>query len=116
MMTDHAVMMEDKSVLLRRNLEQLPGLDCGLCGYKTCQEFAAFVTMSGTPEHMKRCVNLMQVSTIQEQSVRQASDSCEGCTAVLPFSGGAHEWKDFLGRDYDFVLSLDDRIEYPLSW
>lgn len=105
MMTDVTEMKDDRSALLRRNLEQLPRLDCGLCGYKTCEEFAAFVTTSGNAEQMKRCVNLMQVTTVQEQSGRQASDSCESCAAVLPFSGGAHEWKDFLGRDYDFILS-----------
>jgi uncharacterized Fe-S cluster-containing protein len=107
MVNDATIMKEEKSALLRRNLEQLPGLNCGLCGYKTCEDFAAFVTMSGTPEEMKKCVSLTQVATISpKQTASQASDACAGCASVIPpFSGGIPEWKDLLGRDYDFILS-----------
>jgi uncharacterized Fe-S cluster-containing protein len=100
------VTKEEKSALLQRNLEQLPGLNCGLCGYKSCEDFASFLTMSGTPEQMKRCVSLTQVTPAPKQAESKACDSCEGSASlVFPFSGGTPDWKDFLGRDYDFVLS-----------
>jgi uncharacterized Fe-S cluster-containing protein len=100
------VTKEEKSALLRRNLEQLPGLNCGLCGYKSCEDFAAFLTMSGTPEQMKRCVSLTQVAAAPKQASSEASNSFEGSApAVFPFSDATPDWKDFLDREYDFVLS-----------
>ncbi len=37
-------------------LRSLPGLDCGICGYRTCVEFAELV--AERPDEMKRCTNM----------------------------------------------------------
>ncbi|MDI6895817.1 (Fe-S)-binding protein [Methanocella conradii] len=62
---------------------ELPGLDCGLCGAKTCEQFARI--LQEHPGERKRCV----------QQARHGRPA-----AVI--SGEA--WKDSLGREYDFVL------------
>ena len=106
-MNDATTMKDEKTTLLQRNLDQLPGLNCGQCGYKSCEDFAAFVTMSGTQEQMKRCTSLTQAQlTPLTKRGDQAAVSAEGgASLVLPFSGASPEWRDFLGREYDFVLS-----------
>lgn len=97
---------DEKAALLQRSLDQLPGLNCGQCGYKSCEDFAAFIAMSGTRQDMKRCINLTQVqlANITMQEDHQAATSRE---ARMEFSHScaAPEWRDFLGREYDFVLS-----------
>ena len=35
---------------------ELPGLDCGLCGYRSCTELAA--QLSEKPDLLKRCIPL----------------------------------------------------------
>jgi uncharacterized Fe-S cluster-containing protein len=35
---------------------QLPGLNCGLCGYPTCDEFR--LTLDSAPEMLQRCIHL----------------------------------------------------------
>ena len=37
-------------------LKDLPGLDCGVCGYRTCEDFA--VHAADKPELLKRCIYL----------------------------------------------------------
>jgi uncharacterized Fe-S cluster-containing protein len=82
----------------------LPGLDCGLCGFRTCAELA--VRLPEQPELSERCIHLSQ------------SDSCGGgchagqgaprraATLGLPTVGPAREltWLDSLGREVDFYL------------
>ena len=65
---------------------ELPGLDCGLCGEKSCAQFARVIMEA--QEEMKRCIHLKQE---RPGIVKKAIDS--------EFS-----WKDSLGREYDFVL------------
>ena len=35
---------------------QLPGLNCGLCGYRTCDEFHEHLSTS--PDLIRRCIHL----------------------------------------------------------
>jgi len=52
----------------------LPGLDCGLCGYRTCEQLAA--QLATRPELIKRCIHLANhqntTSTVAESAARQA--------------------------------------------
>lgn len=86
--------------------EQLPGLNCGLCGFKTCDDLAIIV--ADAPDEMKRCVNLASGLKASGQAVqRQATsqqDPCGGCALAVESEKQARSWKDFLGREYDFVL------------
>jgi uncharacterized Fe-S cluster-containing protein len=81
-------------------LEQLPGLDCGLCGSRTCVSFAA--TLQERPQDLERCIHL------QKQTVRPGGGNaeealfCQGCKESV--MNGPVTWRDSLGRDYDFIL------------
>ncbi|MEO0293138.1 MAG: (Fe-S)-binding protein [candidate division WOR-3 bacterium] len=68
-------------------IEKLPGKNCGLCGLKTCKEFAEIA--SKDPDAMKRCIFL------DERKIRPMSSEFEEENIT---------WKDNLDRDYDFIL------------
>ena len=53
---------------------ELPGLDCGLCGYRTCEEFRGHLASS--PESIRRCIHL------SEDSVRPETFN-ETCKALI---------------------------------
>jgi uncharacterized Fe-S cluster-containing protein len=95
---------------------ELPGLDCGLCGYRTCDEFRSQLT--GTPDLIRRCIHLSE-NRIGQQTPAAApknlappkavscQTTCGGCTAAAPIIQGSHEqlaWRDSRGRDFDFYL------------
>ncbi len=89
--------------------EQLPGLNCGLCGFRSCDDLAAVAEKS--PDELKRCVNLQSglkatQTQIQVQKVPAAApdSKCGGCALAADAEVKARDWKDFLGREYDFVL------------
>ncbi len=73
-------------------LVKLPGKNCGMCGFKTCADFAEIVV--NKPESIKRCVHLSEESC----SVSCCS-SCSGSD-----KNESKDWKDHLGREYDFIL------------
>ncbi len=68
----------------------LPGLDCGLCGSKSCTDFAK--VLAEKPEAIKKCLHLSE----------NTGPSCQGCQSHKPV--GKPDWKDSLGREYDFIL------------
>jgi len=85
----------------------LPGLDCGLCGYRTCKEFS--MKLSDDPALSRRCIyisdNHLSENTFTEQSVKPAYLICDGCHAECEESRIPKEqWRDSLGRDFDFYL------------
>lgn len=88
--------------------KQLPGLNCGTCGFRSCEDFARIV--AADPDEIKRCVNFRGTLQVQVQKkpaekvkVVDSVASCEGC-GLASTTGSKGEWKDFLGREYDFVL------------
>ena len=81
-------------------LKQLPGLDCGLCGLKSCALFAAVVLKF--PEESKKCVHLNKTKLVPE-TVDASGHDCSGCTNHQASSGAA-VWFDSLGREFDFIL------------
>lgn len=72
---------------------ELPGLDCGLCGAKTCEQFAQIVL--DKPGERKRCVQISKAPT-----ARSSQAHCGECGSA----GIAATGRDSLGREYDFVL------------
>jgi len=81
--------------------EQLPGLDCGLCGSKTCGAFADIVAEE--PRSIERCVHLSG-ETIRPVRETDPFGLFSGTGPSAPII-----WKDSLGRDFDFILdSLPD--------
>jgi uncharacterized Fe-S cluster-containing protein len=98
---------------------ELPGLDCGMCGYRTCDEFQT--QLAASPELIRRCIHLSESSVRTDVPAATMpivaaapADSCGmvcgGCTAgqmAGPHVRGQEKqlpWKDSLGRDFDFYL------------
>ncbi len=92
----------------------LPGLDCGLCGYRTCDEFRA--QLPSSPELIRRCIHLSDdrvgqtpnAAPTAKPEVRGGSAPSRGPQLnVLPraaSSPAALAWRDSLGREFDFYL------------
>jgi uncharacterized Fe-S cluster-containing protein len=97
-------------------LEDLPGLNCGLCGFKKCETFA--VELQQKPELIKRCLHLSKQKASADPaakkqrivSVTLPSASCDagcGACATQPEKQAASDeslWTDSLGRPFDFFL------------
>ena len=112
---------------------ELPGLDCGLCGYPSCEAMAAQLQVK--PDLIKRCIPRsadslgVTASPSAGPFIRAAADSSPAGTVACPESpdgtcascgaetaadtsaagsptraGSPSEWSDVLGREYDFVL------------
>jgi len=86
---------------------ELPGLNCGLCGYRTCAEMAE--QLPAKPELLKRCLPLSEhrerSSETKPFSVSISKKDCGGCTtACVSKNPGEASWKDSLGREFDFYL------------
>lgn len=97
---------------------QLPGLNCGSCGYRLCDEFAEF--LKEEPEEIKRCIHLSNdrlspsVPAAPEISfpLPIAASSCSTCSSICGSATvsapaqktGELSWVDSLGRDFDFYL------------
>ncbi len=92
----------------------LPGLNCGLCGYRTCDEFRG--QLSASPELIRRCIHLSDHRVGQtpnaappakpETRSGSAPARAEGLN-VLPRaarSPAALTWRDSLDREFDFYL------------
>jgi uncharacterized Fe-S cluster-containing protein len=85
----------------KTNLEQLPGLDCGLCGSRTCASFAE--TLLAKPQDLGKCIHLSKETVKPAVEKAETADLfCRGCEATI--SDVPLTWQDSLGRDYDFIL------------
>jgi len=69
----------------------LPDLNCGLCGFRTCEEFGK--RLPEKPELARRCIHL-ETGDKPEQAA--------GSRPVLAHPAGA--WRDSLDREFDFYL------------
>lgn len=90
----------------QRILSELPGLDCGLCGYRTCAELADAAVAD--PKLLERCAQRGPTPVaprplpMAPQPVPAPAGPCDGCAFTVAVE--PRGWKDHLGRDYDFVL------------
>lgn len=85
-------------------LEQLPKLDCGACGYKSCEQFAEFV--SENPDELKRCIHLNGKTEKVKSMI-----GCNSCGSQN--TGEKLGWKDTLKRDFDFILDCFENEPGP---
>lgn len=84
-----------------KNIE-LPQLDCGLCGFRTCAEMQ--VRMTTDPDIVKRCVHLSENRIAAKRTDTDACGTCAvNCKGIFDVPGEV-TWKDSLGRDFDFYL------------
>ena len=75
------------------SVDHLPGLDCGLCGSKTCGQFARIITER--PEQIEKCIHLARKPT------------------GVPPVATRTRWTDSLDREFDFVLEAFPRDPGP---
>ena len=83
---------------------QLPNLDCGACGYKTCGAFAEFIEKN--PDELKRCIHIND----KNQKLKEII-GCHACSAEG--MGEKIGWKDSLKRDFDFILDCFENEPGP---
>ncbi len=96
-----------------RDQTNLPGLDCGMCGYRTCADLAE--KLKQEPEKVKRCIHLASERYSQTDkepaapgcTARRGCDSCMSDPDSHAYPQRAYPeaaWKDSLGRDFHFYL------------
>lgn len=96
-------------------VDDLPGLNCGLCGLRTCHDMADRLVTQ--PEFIERCIHLSnnrisvtapQIATGQTiTAAPQATSTCGTCALtdwMAVQSQLAPSWRDTLGREFDFYL------------
>lgn len=81
----------------------LPGLDCGLCGVKTCAELAE--RLPERPELLGRCIHLSSATGPRGEAKPQALPvRGPSLGPVVAPRVAAAGWVDTLGREFDFYL------------
>jgi uncharacterized Fe-S cluster-containing protein len=87
-------------------LPPLPGLDCGLCGMRTCSDLASRLETS--PELIERCIHLSDARVARPEAASipapapEALSCASSCRATT--AGGSQAFRDTLGREFDFYL------------
>lgn len=75
----------------------LPGLNCGSCGFKSCEQFREFLLEN--PGEIKRCFYLgAEKAKSAEKPLAEENRQC---------------WKDTLDREFDFILDPLEMDEGP---
>jgi uncharacterized Fe-S cluster-containing protein len=94
-------MKKTTNAVPKNSVPKLPGLDCGSCGFKTCNDFAEYLV--NEPAELERCIHLtMKGCTSTTADVGKAS--CASCGKGA--TGSNTGWRDSLGREFDFILDL----------
>ena len=92
---------------------ELPGLDCGICGYRTCDELRERLT--DKPDLLKRCIHLSEnpvpvepksLPVVTPSRPEACETSCGACTRPVRGTPRPEQlpWHDSLGREFDFYL------------
>jgi uncharacterized Fe-S cluster-containing protein len=84
-------------------LESLPGLNCGMCGSKSCADFAQIVAKE--PKEIRRCIHIdaKHSASSSSQGCQSHQAGCNACASGSQYKS-AEKWHDSLGREYDFIL------------
>lgn len=88
-------------------LADLPGLNCGLCGMRTCADLAA--RLGDQPGLIQRCIHL-SADRVQARQAPVAEPPVLACNTCTAPGNGTHTqpfgrpWQDTLGREFDFYL------------
>lgn len=90
---------------------ELPGLNCGVCGFRTCDEMAG--RLDAQPDLLKRCIHLSGNSLRAESRAPAAvptpcagaaTEACGTCAQSRREVVSSTPWVDSLGREFDFYL------------
>ncbi len=112
-------------------IPELPGLDCGLCGFRRCAELAA--ALAGRPELLERCIHLQNAGSGRGAAANGGSAGPETTFPGRPIAdaergvhlplhsrrsegaGAAPAWHDSLSREFDFFLEHFPEDPGPLE-
>jgi len=90
----------DTMIKERTSKLMLPNLNCGACGYKTCDDFSAAVELFEA--EAKQCIHAK--SAVPKTPSFSSCIQCQGSENL----GEKLEWKDSVKRDFDFILDVLD--------
>ena len=80
------------------SLADLPGNNCGVCGFRTCGALAA--ELDKKPDLIKRCIpRSASAAAIEAPAARAPRPDLDKARGGL-----APTWRDTLGREFDFYL------------
>lgn len=82
----------------------LPKLDCGACGYKSCNDFAE--DLKNDKSLLKKCIHLTSKPEESKDPVKCMACAHEGMGERLG-------WRDSLQRDFDFILDCFENEPGP---
>ncbi len=84
--------------------DELPGLNCGLCGVKSCAELAE--RLPAQPDLIARCIHLSDNrAAVAPPASRDAREQRHLPVRQAGEAGAlAASWTDTLGREFDFYL------------
>jgi uncharacterized Fe-S cluster-containing protein len=91
--------METATLSLESIIGSLPGLDCGACGYKTCESFAKAVAID--QKELEKCIHIEGKIDKKNTAPIHPCFSCSGEAL-----GEKLGWKDSLKREFDFILDV----------
>lgn len=83
----------------------LPGLDCGACGFRSCQAFS--LKLQEQPDLLSRCIHLDATAKPGAAQACPAGGATGACAAGCAKTSVDHPkamWLDSLGREFDFYL------------
>ena len=96
--------MNDQTLNTIDIANQLPDLDCGACGFRTCSEFASLLSVN--PDELKRCIHI--------NGNNHKKDILKAILPGIPLSmGESMGWIDNLQRPFDFILDCFDNEPGP---
>jgi uncharacterized Fe-S cluster-containing protein len=82
----------------------LPGSNCGICGFRTCEALAK--QLETKPDLIKRCITLPENRVAAPAVAAPAAAGQPVGRRDAPFTPveGMPTWRDTLGREFDFYL------------
>jgi uncharacterized Fe-S cluster-containing protein len=83
-------------------LADLPGANCGVCGFRTCEAFAE--QLERKPDLIKRCISRSGAFAVTTSVSAAIPPAAREPLPDLDKAGAAPTWRDTLGREFDFYL------------
>jgi uncharacterized Fe-S cluster-containing protein len=88
-----------KDIPMTAHVSTLPGLDCGSCGSRTCEEFAA--RTAERSDLLERCPH---IDAAASRAAFHGTSLAPARTAAPATPAARDPWLDSLGREFDFIL------------
>lgn len=82
-------------------IDELPGTNCGVCGFRTCGALAE--QLEKRPDLIRRCIT-KSANQIQSPVVSPSKAQPVARHDADVWRGGSPTWRDTLGREFDFYL------------